>query len=123
MSIPQHGKTLIQRVSEAMRQSGAVRKLCEARNTTSPEIAVRDTAGATGFALTWGYYVFSNTRDDVKQKMAYYAKHNNEISEDRKYGIVKETVMGNIGLGAIAGAVWPLYWAYRGIAWGINKTV
>lgn len=61
MSIQHQGKTLIRHMSESMRQSGAVRKLCEARNTTSPEIAVRDAAGATGFFLTWGYYVFSNT--------------------------------------------------------------
>lgn len=122
MSIPQNGKTLIQRMSESMRQSGAIRKLCNVRNTTSPEIAVRENVGATGFFLTWGYYVFSNARDDAKKQMNY-GNNNYEISENKKYEIVKDTVVSNMAFGAIVGLVWPLYWVYRGISWGINKTV
>jgi hypothetical protein len=124
MSIQQQGKTLIRHMSEAMRQSGAVRKLCEARNTTSPEIAVRDTIGGAGALFTFGYCVISNSRREINERVDRYNRiHIEPITDGEKYETVKAIVAANIGFGALTAAVWPLYWTYRGIAWGINKTV
>jgi hypothetical protein len=122
--VAQSGKTLIQRLAIVFHESRIAGKLREANNTTSTEIAVRDTTIRTGALLTWVYYTVSNTREDMKQKINNYKYRFGEMmSEETKYEYIKETVMVNITVGTGVAIIWPLYWMYRGVAWGFNKTI
>lgn len=58
-------------------------KLREIRNTTSTEIAVRDTTAGIGAVITWAYYVVSNTRETAQVNIEYHNKHyrNEPITE------------------------------------------
>ncbi len=74
--------------------------------------------------MTWTYYVVSNTRKTAQENIEYHNKHNgNELTESKKYDLVKDAAVWNIFAGTAVASVWPLYWAYRGISWAINKTV
>lgn len=121
----QNGKTLIQQAARAFHETNVAGKLREIRNTTSTEIAVRDTAAGIGALMTWAYYVVSNTRETAQKNIEYKNKYyrNEPITEAEKYELVKDAAIWNIFAGTAVASVWPLYWSYRGISWAINKTV
>ena len=121
----QNGKTLIQQAARAFHETNAAAKLREIRNTTSTEIAVRDTTAGIGAVMTWVYYVVSNTRETAQVNIEYHNKpyRNEPITEAKKYDLVKDAAIWNIFAGTAVASVWPAYWAYRGISWAINKTV
>ncbi len=123
----QNGKTLIQQAARAFHETNAAAKLREIRNTTSTEIAVRDTTAGIGALMTWAYYVVSNTRETAQVNIEYHNNssliRNEPMTEDKKYDLVKDAAIWNIFAGTAVAAIWPLYWSYRGISWAINKTV
>jgi hypothetical protein len=120
----QNGKTLIQQAARAFYETNAAAKLREIHNTTSTEIAVRDTTLGIGALMTWVYYVVSNTRDTANANIKNYNnRHNDPATEEIKYDLVKDAAIWNIFAGTAVASVWPAYWAYRGISWTINKTV
>ncbi len=123
----QNGKTLIQQAARAFHETNVAGKLREIRNTTSTEIAVRDTAAGIGALMTWAYYVVSNTRETAQVNIEYHNNssliRNEPMTEDKKYDLVKDAAIWNIFAGTAVAAIWPLYWSYRGISWAINKTV
>ncbi len=123
----QNGKTLIQQAARAFHETNAAAKLREIRNTTSTEIAVRDTTAGIGALMTWAYYVVSNTRETAQVNIEYHNNssliRNEPMTEDKKYDLVKDAAIWNTFAGTAVASVWPLYWSYRGISWAINKTV